>query len=303
MFAQPWVLLLLVVPLALVAAVWRHGGRRVALPFDRARRGAGPALRGLLRAAETLPAVLVAIAVLLLAGPQELAAPRAKRALTNIEFCVDVSGSMGSSFGSGTRYDGAMRALNQFLDYRRGDAFGLTFFGNSVLHWVPLTNDVSAFRCAGPFMRPGNLPMWFGGTEIARALLACRDVLVARNDGERMIVLITDGVSGDIMGGRDQELVRKLRADAIVVYAINIQESAAPGEVVNIARGTGGEVFDVVDPHTLEVVFQRIDAMQKAKFEKGNAEYVDAFAPLCLLGLAVLGLHLLLQLGLRHTPW
>ncbi|MEZ5964527.1 MAG: VWA domain-containing protein [Planctomycetota bacterium] len=303
MFARPWVLLTLVVPLMLVAFAWRRDGRRVALPFDHARRGAGRLVRGLLRAGDALPSLLLAVAILLLAGPQELAAPRAKRALTNIEFCVDVSGSMGASFGSGTRYDASMAALNRFLEYRRGDAFGLTFFGNSVLHWVPLTNDVSAFRCAAPFMRPGNLPIWFGGTEIAKALLACRDVLVSRNDGERMIVLITDGVSGDIMGGRDQDLVRKLRSDAIVVYAINVQESVAPGEVVNIARGTGGEVFDANDPHALEVVFQRIDAMQKVKFEKGNAEYVDAFAPLCLAGLAILLLHLLFQFGLRHTPW
>ena len=67
-----------------------------------------------------------------------------------------------------------MAAINDFLDYREGDAFGLTFFGNSVLHWVPLTSDVSAFRCAPPFMRPDQIPSWFGGTEIGKALLACR---------------------------------------------------------------------------------------------------------------------------------
>ena len=119
--------------------------------------------------------------VLILAGPQKWDEPRSKRVLTNIEFCVDVSGSMTASFGEGTRYDASMRAINDFLDYRTGDAFGLTFFGNSVLHWVPLTTDVSAFRCAPPFMKPGRLPSWFGGTEIGKALLACRRILIERD--------------------------------------------------------------------------------------------------------------------------
>ena len=66
-----------------------------------------------------------------------------------------------------------MDAINEFLDYREGDAFGLTFFGNNVLHWVPLTTDASAVSCAPPFMRPEVAPPWFGGTEIGKALLAC----------------------------------------------------------------------------------------------------------------------------------
>jgi Ca-activated chloride channel family protein len=87
-----------------------------------------------------------------------------------------------------------MEAINQFLDYRTGDAFGLTFFGNSVLHWVPLTNDVSAFRCAPPFMHPRNLPeRGSAAPRSARRCNACRKVLVERSEGDRMIVLITDG--------------------------------------------------------------------------------------------------------------
>lgn len=303
MFGRPWALLLLVVPIVLVLFAWNRRGRRVVLPFDHARGGGGRILLSVLRFGESLPALALAVAILLLASPQVLSAPKAKRALTNIQFCVDISGSMMAKFGSGTRYDGAMAALNQFLDYRTGDAFGLSFFGNSVLHWVPLTSDVSAFRCAPPFMRPENVPAWFGGTEIGKALMACREVLVAREEGDRMIILITDGMSSDLMAGRDVEIARRMRSDNIVVYAVNIQEREAPGEVVTIARTTGGDVFNVLDPMTLEQVFRKIDAMQKTKIEKGAAEYVDDFWPLCVIGLGLLGAWLLLQLGLRHTPW
>jgi hypothetical protein len=94
-----------------------------------------------------------------------------------------------------------------------------------------------------------------------------------------------------------------MRADGIVVYAVNIQESEAPGEVVNIARITGGEVFNVEDPDTLEIVFKRIDQMQATRMEKGGAESVDDFWPFCVAGLVLLGLYCLGSLGARFTPW
>jgi hypothetical protein len=61
--------------------------------------------------------------------------------MTNILFCVDVSGSMGMPFGAGTRYDASMKAIESFIDRRSGDAFGLQFFGNSAIRWTPLTTD------------------------------------------------------------------------------------------------------------------------------------------------------------------
>ena len=183
-FRHPWVLILLLVPALLLIWVWRRGGGLV-LPFDHAPPRGGKWIRGLIGVAESMPAVLLGIVILILAGPQRWSEPRTQKVLTNIEFCVDVSGSMGAQFGDGSRYDASMKAINDFLDYREGDAFGLTFFGNAVLHWVPLTTDISAFRCAPPFMRPGTIPSWFGGTEIGRALLACRKVLGSRDEGDR----------------------------------------------------------------------------------------------------------------------
>jgi Ca-activated chloride channel family protein len=204
LFRNPRTLLWLVAPAALLVWTWGRRGRALVLPYDHARRASGRWTRAALNLAGSLPALALALAIVLLAGPQSWGAPRSKRVLTNIQFCVDVSGSMSAKFGSGDRYDASMEAINRFLDYREGDAFGLTFFGNAVLHWVPLTTDVSAFRCAPPFMKPGKLPYWFGGTEIGKALLACRKVLLERDEGDRMIILITDGYSADLGGGREE---------------------------------------------------------------------------------------------------
>ena len=302
-FSYPSVLALLVVPLLFGFWVWTRRGRRLVLPFDHGRPGSGRVMRAVLQVGETLPGLCLGVAVLLLAGPQHLAAPKLHRSLTNIEFCLDTSGSMTAPFGDGDRYDAAMNAINDFLDYRDGDAFGLTFFGNEVLHWVPLTTDPSAFRCAPPFMGPKNRIPGFGGTEIGKALLACRDVLVAREEGDRMIILVSDGNSADLGGARDQEVVRKMRKDGITVYAIHISNSNIPAPIVTITSATGGEVFNPGDPSALDSVFKRIDEMQETQLEKGSAEYVDNFEPFCWVGIGLLGLYLLVQLGLRYTPW
>lgn len=303
-FARPELLLLLAVPILLLVAVWRRRAGLLVLPLD---HGVAPRRselwRRLVDLAESLPGALLALAIVLLAGPQETGAPKTKRVLTNIEFCVDVSGSMTAEFGAGTRYDASMAAINQFLDYRKGDAFGLTFFGIQTLHWVPLTQDVSAFRCAPPFMKPDNLPGWFGGTMIGNALEACLKVLSGREEGDRMVILVTDGYSFDLDDGRDAEIANKLEANGVVVYTVHAAEGSPPEEVATIAAITGGEVFAAGDPHALEVVFQRIDEMQRARVERGAPDTFDRFGPFCLAGLALLSTWLLTAFGLRYTPW
>ena len=50
-------------------------------------------------------------------------------------------------------------------------------------------------------------------------------------------------------------------------------------------------------------MFKRIDAMQQADMERGNAEMLDNFIPFCLASLSLLGTSLLSLFGLRYTPW
>lgn len=303
-FQYPWALLFVpLVAVPLIVWTWRRRGRNVVLPFDHSRAGRGNWLRGTVNFALTLPLLLFAVVIVILANPLQLSEPKTRRILTNIEFCVDISGSMTASFGDGSRYDGSMEAINDFLDYREGDAFGLTFFGNSVLHWTPLTSDASAIRCSPPFMRPESVPGWFGGTAIGKALLACREVLAAREEGDRMIILVSDGNSWDIENGNDIELAKKLRGDNIIVYAVHISNSAVPDSIVNITSLTGGEVFEPGDPEGLKIVFQRIDEMQQTRTEKIAAETMDHFAPWCFAGLILVGLITTTQFGLRYTPW
>lgn len=302
-FLYPAALLLLVFPLALLVWTWRHPGHQIVLPFDHGRKGRGWVWRILLDSVESIPALLLALAILLLAGPQRFAQPEEKRKLTNIELCVDISGSMTAEFGEGNRYDAAMKAVEEFLDYRKGDAVGLTFFGNSVLHWCPLTSDTSAVKCAPPFMRPENVPYWFGGTEIGRALRSCKQVLTERQEGERMIVLVTDGFSADLYGDTAETIAKECKEANITVFAIIIGMEQIQEEIHTITERTGGEAFEAGDPDALKIIFKRIDELKQAPMEKRLADTLDNFRPYCLLGLGLLGLLVLAWLGARYTPW
>ncbi len=302
-FRNPMVLFLLLIPTLLLVWIWGSRGVGLVLPFDHRRSRGGRWVSIPVGIAESLPVALLGVVILILAGPQHWAEPQASKVMTNIEFCVDVSGSMTAQFGDGDRYDASMVAINDFLDYRTGDAFGLTFFGVETLHWVPLTTDVSAFRCAPPFMRPGQLPPWFGGTQIGNALQACRKVLTSREEGDRMIILVSDGYSSDLSNGRDKEIARALIADRITVYAVHIATSSVPDAIVNITALTGGEVFAPGDKEGLKRVFESIDEMQETRMEKVSAEAIDDYRPYSIVALWLLIGSILALFGLRYTPW
>jgi Ca-activated chloride channel family protein len=245
----------------------------------------------------------LAIAILILAGPARLAAPEQARVITNIQFVMDVSGSMTAPFGKGTRADTAIQAFQEFTAYRKGDAFGLTVFGTEVLHWVPLTKDLSAIRLAAPFLRPEKMPPYMGGTMIGKALRGVQEILAQRPDGDRMIVLISDGQSFDLSGGVAEQLAQELSVDNIVVFYIHVGGDQPSNEVFSLAAITGGTAFVAGDPGALREVFQRIDQMKPTKVIPGAPEAVDFYAPFAWTGLALLALHVLASLGLRYTPW
>jgi Ca-activated chloride channel homolog len=303
-FAHPWMLSLLVVPMAMLLLGWKQHGAEVVVPFDHGAFRSRKFGLFTLRLAASLPALLLAIAIVIFAGPQRQSEPRTRRILTNIEFLVDVSGSMTSSYGDGNRYDAAMENIMKFIDARKGDAYGLTVFGSSVLHWVPLTTEPSALKCSPPFLSPMKLPPWFGGgTMIGTGLQSCLESLSQRGDGDRMIILLTDGYSFDLANGNDEIIAGKLRAANIRVYCIHIDNSEPPLEVQLIAQLTGGQTFGAGDPAAMPAVFRRIDEMEKARVERVAGETVDHFQPWALAGGGFLLAHLLAAFGLRFTPW
>jgi Ca-activated chloride channel homolog len=302
---RPWVFALMAVPVLLLVWVWANRwflpARRVVLPFDRARARGGWVAWTFIALADCLPPLVLACVVCILAGPQRNGPPQDKRSLTNIQFAVDVSGSMQSAFGDGTRYDASMKAIDAFVDYRQGDAFGLTFFGDAYVQWVPLTSDPSAIKCATPFMKPDVVPPAFWGTAIAKALVGCKQALTGQEDGDRMVIVISDGQSYDLIESVE-DLTRTFKSERIAVFAI-IVGADPQEEIVNITRNTGGEAFRVDDPDALPSIFKKIDAMKPATVKPTIVDTVDYFEPFAWLGATLTAVWLLTLFGLRYTPW
>ena len=301
-FAHPAVLTLLALPVLLLVWEWRRRGTVVALPFDHANAKRGRWLEGTVKVANLLTPMLLAVAIILLAGPQRPLSQGTQRVLTNIELVLDVSGSMTAKYGDGRRADKAVEALQEFVSHRKGDAFGVTLFGTEVLHWVPLTQDLDALKHSAPFMKPEAMPPYMGGTRIGLALRSVHRILADRPKGDKMIVLISDGSSGDLRGQGDK-ISGDLNGDDIVLYYIHVANGQPQQEVYDIASRTGGEAFVAGDPAALQAVFEKIDAMQPAKFKPETPIPADNFRPFVLAGLSMLALQLLSLFGIRFTPW
>ncbi|MEX0586753.1 MAG: vWA domain-containing protein [Pirellulales bacterium] len=296
----------LAVPLVMI--VWEIVRRRhvLVLPFDYGQQRSGVWLSRTLRGAALLPALLVAVSVVLLARPLRPDQPTEERVLTNIEFVIDVSGSMESQFGEGSRFDGSIAAINAFTQHRQGDAFGLTIFGNEVLHWTPLTKDVAAVRAAAPFLRPELMPSQFGGTEIGKALRACLRKVRERGEADQasgLLVLISDGESADLGGSISRQIGGELAAAGLVLYAIHVGDDQVPADLYELTRPSGGQVFAAKNPAALDAVFGHIDRLQPARVRPTAVRQVDAFALPVIAGLALLGVYQLSLIGLRYTPW
>jgi len=302
-FTHPWVLLLLVVPVALAWTVVSRGAGLV-MPLDhQSEANAGGrrqrALGWLLGAFDAVPLLVLAGAILIIAGPQILKQPKRERLLTNIQICMDVSGSM-----SGRNYQIASQAIEDFTRAREGDAFGLTLFGVAQIRWLPLTKDLQVMRNAMPFANPDNQPRHMSGTAIAAALRFCKSNMeLEATEGDRLIVLVSDGFSSDLGNGEEYEVADELKAAGITLYHIHVDQSDIPSEVVELARGTGGDGFHASDAASLRTVFAHIDRMKPARYASVGTVPMDHFRPFAIAVLALLGLHGIGLMGVRYTPW
>ena len=302
-FHRPLLLFLLALPVFWIATLWSRAGIQLLMPFDDTRGGRGEWLRRLTSAFECLPAVLLACAIIILAGPRRPAPPKDQRILNNIILLVDVSMSMETQIAGGkTRFETAMEAARAFCSRREGDAFGLSIFGMDFLHWFPPTKDLSALKNALQFIQPKQLPRSFAGTFIANALRNCVPRMNATKEGDRAIILLTDGESADFDGNAEREVAEELLGSRIRLFSIIIGTDPEDG-IYSLTARTGGKVYRADDPATLRQVFTEIDSLQKARFKQITHDWVDWYEPVCLAGLASIAAIGLNLFGLRFTPW
>lgn len=310
-FARPLLLLLLVIPVSISFWEWVRKGQPLVMPFDRGDQRRGRLLAAMVNFSQMFPQFLLVVAIVILAGPQKPGVPEDEKIMANINFCLDISGSMRSGRTQGsdgqkkTRYECAVDAMREFttLEGRKGDSFGLSVFGVEIIHWVPVTQDLEALHTVSTFISPDTFPMWFGGTMIGRALRSTAQRLQMEEEGDRMIILLSDGMSADLVQGGIAETVKELKDAKVSVYMVLFQTGPPNKDALRIARETGGAAFNCEDDQSIREIFKRIDEMEKAKFKAKEIVPIDFFEPAIYLGLGFLACQLLLQFVLRYTPW
>lgn len=321
-FETPWMILLLCLPLMMGFWKWFRRGHPIVMPFDHGTQATGRGYARFVNLCALLTPLLLAVGILVAAGPRRKGTPQNQRSMTNIQFCLDTSASMvlgdGASYGGMgiTRYEAAMQAIRNFMEFRKGkgDSFGLTVFATECMHWVPLTKNTSVISNADTFIQPLYLDASKRGTNAGKALLACidefesRDEMLEDNEIEstapgRMIILVTDGQPMDLRNGAEEPVARQLRNAGIEVFVISLCEAGVNPTVEYIARETGGAVLPAFNEDELDEVFQRIDAMQEVHMISTVPASIDNYRPFARIGLSLLSLFILTLFGIRYTPW
>lgn len=312
LFSRPELLPLLCVPVLLAFWQWFARGQTVALPMDFAQLRRRPVLDMLVRVPSLLPAALLACVILLWAGPLIEGPPTYPAQVTNIQIALDTSGSMNEPFGDRTkpdgkqftRFDAAMEAIAEFTTNRRGDAFGFSIFTSKVIHWVPLTKDLDAIRLATPFVRPGLFPLrWWDGTKVGNAMLSCAELLEERHDGDRMLIVLSDGESDDLLGDLATQVGQTLKSKRIVVHSISVRTQEPLEGMRRVSQITRGQMFESGHSAGLREVFRQIDQLQRAKLASAQTQWLEYFRPIALVGIVLFVLQQCAAFGVRFTPW
>jgi Ca-activated chloride channel homolog len=312
--ARPWLLLLLLV-LPAWWWIWRHreaAGARysdVTLPATASRRRwwvmLPPILRGIALAAFALAA----------AGPR-IGGDKVeiKKEGIAIVITIDISSSMlAEDFAPSNRLEVAKRQAVGFIRGRGADRIGLVAFAGEALTQVPVTLDYPVIEQAVMDLKIGSLE---DGTAIGSGLATAVNRLRRAPDKSKVVLLLTDGENNK--GLIDPRTAAATAAAfGIKVYTIGvgtIGEAPIPTGrglggfryellpvrideplLQEIAQKTGGRYFRAKDSEALSRIFRQIDALEKTPIQITRyTRYDETTRPLILLGLASLGLELLL---------
>ncbi|HAU80841.1 MAG TPA: hypothetical protein DCW96_09290, partial [Stenotrophomonas sp.] len=229
---------------------------------------------------------------------------------------VDVSGSMSEAdmmLGNQVveRLTAAKAVLADFLDRRVGDRVGLLIFGERAYTLTPLTADLTSVRDQ---LRDSVVGLAGRETAIGDAIALAVKRLREQPEGQRVLILLTDGVSnaGVLEPLRAAELAQ---AEGVRVYTVAFGGDGgislfgvqiAPGEdpvdeatLSKIAELTGGRSFRARNTDELAGIYAELERLEPVK-SAGPAvrPRIERYAPPLALALLLAGLA-----GLLPRRW
>jgi Ca-activated chloride channel family protein len=239
----------------------------------------------------------------------------------DIMLCLDTSYSMAAiDFNPYNRLDAAKTAAAEFIHRRANDRIGMVIFGGVALLSCPLTLDYQSLLelLDSAFINMTKAD----GTAIGDALITSVNHLKNSKAKSKIIILLTDGRSN--VGIITDPVIAAKTASAydIKIYTIGTAtkgaarvptgDPAQPYMVINddldeaalmeIAGLTGGEFYRAGNFLELQKIYEKIDALEKTKFEaKTTVNHTDLYLFFLLPALALAALIFLLEKSYLRT--
>lgn len=315
--ANPWYLLLLILPPLLLAwRLWGNRRGRASLLFS-----GGPYLKNIPPSfrARLSPHIhwlrYPALVLLIIA----LARPQAGQELqeintyaVDIALVLDVSGTMAQRDMSDgrraiSRLDAAKMVMSGFIDRRQTDRMALIAFGTYSLTRCPLTVDYALMQSALEEITMELFPEELRRTAIGNALATAVGRLKKSDAKSKIVILLTDGdnTAGNVAPASAADIAK---SEGVKVYTIGFgtpnQTDVNEELMRQIAESTGGRFFRSRSLADLERVYAEIDQMEKSEVKVRNYTMWDELFPWFLWsGAALLLLEVLLnQVLCRKVP-
>ncbi|MBL7665508.1 MAG: VWA domain-containing protein [Bacteriovoracaceae bacterium] len=235
--------------------------------------------------------------------------------VNDIFMVIDVSRSMLADDIKPNRLEVAKQKIHDFLRLRPTDRIGIIIFSEKVFTLVPLTTDRKVIDEVVPEITVGNLG---GGTNIGDALGLAVARAVDTETKNKVIVLLTDGVSnvGNMSPLQAAELAQKYK---IKVYTIALgtdddaripvpggvfgtRYQVIPGGSIDvktletISQMTGGKAYVAKSEQALQEILDDIQQLEKTKIEsQGQIVYQEKYYQYLVIGIVLLMLIELLR--------
>jgi Ca-activated chloride channel family protein len=318
MFRNPWVLLLMPLLGVLAGLAWAQRHRRLHSAGISAPLPPKESLRSMLFRFLPFWGRVLAIALMILALARPQKATRGEVPPSegiDIMLTIDTSYSMAAQdFAPENRLEAAKAAAADFVKKRRNDRIGVTVFGGIAMLTCPLTLD---YQSVFDLIDAIQLNMTRAdGTAIGDAIITAVNHLKDSKAKSKVIILLTDGRSNVGLVTDLALAARTAAAYDIKIYTIGtagkgkaqiptgdpsqpfvyIDEDLDEPTLREIAGLTGGEFYRAKSALELEKIYDRIDALERTKFEaKSYTDYSDKYEYFLVPALVLLALLFVLE--------
>jgi len=224
---------------------------------------------------------------------------RIERGGLQIMIVLDLSQSMETPLGKGTRMDAVKASTTEFIKRRPGDAIGLVVFSNNAYLVAPATLDHESLLSYLKLVNVQTLENE-GYTAIGEGLATAQDFFkFSRERGRRakgqVIVLFSDGENN--FGREPLDEVEKARQEGTRIYFIGVVlDPGAAQQIAAAVPTTGGKFFDARNPGHLVQALDEINTIEKGHFYTLQlTRQQPAYFIFALLAFAALALRMILN--------